>query len=299
MNLEELLKLLTDLEKSTLERTFWRILDYLLEWVPQILMAIAIAVVAFLVARMLRRFVRRQMARTAASPAIIALLSNLLYSAILLGGLFFILGLFGLDKTVTSLLAGAGIVGLALGFALKDLAAGYISGVLLAIIRPFEINDVIEVSGHMGVVTGIGMWKTVIENFDGQSIMIPNNQVFSGALVNYSRNGKRRIEVRVGVAYDTDLRRAERVAREALEQIESRLTDEPVEVFFTNFGASSIDCVTRVWIPYPEGGLYFAVQHEVVVRIKAAFDAADITIPFPIRTIVMDDNSRDSAGSQS
>ena len=252
---------------------------------PNLLVAILLLCVFWLLARLARSVVRNLLRRVSRNRQINSLLATLSYVAVILIGTFIALGVLNLDKTVTTLLAGVGVIGLALGFAFQDLAANFMAGVLMAFRRPFELDDVIETNDYMGVVEDISLRSTTIRTFQGQSVMIPNKEVFGNPLVNYSAKRKRRVDLSCGVAYGNDLEKARQVATDALNALELRDQNRDVELFFTEFGDSSINFTLRYWIDFSKQIDFLNAQSEGIIALKKAFDAHDITIPFPIRTL--------------
>jgi small conductance mechanosensitive channel len=109
--------------------------------------------------------------------------------------------------------------------------------------------------------------------------------MFTEPLKNYNDIPRRRLDISVGVAYDTDLEEASRIAKECLENLEGRIKEEEIEIFFKEFGASSINFDARIWINYPAQNNYLRTQHQAIINIKKAFDRNGINIPFPIRTL--------------
>ena len=134
-------------------------------------------------------------------------------------------------------------------------------------------------------MTDISLRSTILETFQGQRVILPNAKVFGSAIVNYSATRLRRIDLAVGVGYGDDLEHVERTAYRAIEALGGRAADKPVQVFFTAFGESSVDLSVRFWIDFATQADYVRAQSDAVKAIKAAFDAAGITIPFPIRTL--------------
>ena len=201
-------------------------------------------------------------------------------------GLFVALGILELDKTVTSLIAGAGILTLVAGLAFQDLAANFIAGILLQLRHPFRRGQLVKTNDFYGTVEHINLRATVIRTLTGQLVFVPNKDVFQSPLQNFSSEGRRRVDVPVGIWYGDDLARAERIAIAAVEEVPGRDPSRPVELFYEGFGDSSIDFMVRFWIPFdnrePD---YLAARSEAVKRIKSAFDAQGVTIPFPIRTL--------------
>jgi small conductance mechanosensitive channel len=207
-------------------------------------------------------------------------------------GLMITLEVLHLEKTVASLLAGLGVAGIALGFAFQDIAANSMSGLMMAISRPFRIGDLIETAGQLGTVCHIDLRNTTMLRVDGIHVILPNKEIFSKPILNYTREAPRRVTVAVGVAYDSELSLVERVAREAVQDVPNRLTDRDIDVLFTSFGGSSIDLEVRYWTDNSVQGGWLKSRSDAIQRIKAAFEAHSIDIPFPIRTLQVSGDSR-------
>lgn len=263
---------------------------------PNVALAI-LAVVAFSVgSRWVRRGVDNGLSRTSMNTSVVQLIATIAKLSTIALGVFIALSLLHLDKAVTSLLAGVGVVGLALGFAFQDIAANFMSGVFMAVRRPFQVGDQIELDGRVANVQAIQLRSTHVHTTDGLSIIVPNKQVFQNSIVNYTDTDQRRLDLPVGVAYNTDLEQARDLVREAVDDMPSRSDDREVEVFFTEFGGSSINLVARIWLSTATQGSYMAAQSDAIIRIKKVFDDHDITIPFPIRTL--DFGARDVGGER-
>lgn len=251
---------------------------------PNMVVAVGVIALFVVLASVGRRITTRLAEQTDASVAITRLLSTIVQYSIVIAGFLVALGIVGLQKAVVSILAGAGVAGLAIGFAFQDLAANFIAGIAMGFRKPFAIGDIVRTNDFYGRVGDINMRNTVLRTFDGERVIIPNKDVFENPLINYNTNGTRRVEVDVGVGYDTDLEQATEIAREAAEALDFRAADTDVQVVSHEFGGSSINFKVRFWIDYPETNFVVA-RHQGVLAIKRAFDAADIEIPFPIRTL--------------
>lgn len=252
---------------------------------PNFLLAVLTVVLAWLIARGVRNVVTRLLRRVSSSEQVTYLLAQAVYIAVLTAGTFIALGILGLQKTVASLLAGAGIVGLALGFAFQDIAANLMAGIYLSVRRPFRHGHLIKTQDYFGTVQEVNLRWTAILTQQGQLVLIPNKQVFENPIVNFTVRGTRRVDISVGVSYGEDLEKARRVAMEAVSAVPSRLPDRDVELFYEEFAESSIDFTVRFWIPFAVQKDYLAARSDAIIRIKQAFDANGITIPFPIRTL--------------
>ncbi|HYG64116.1 MAG TPA: mechanosensitive ion channel family protein [Thermoanaerobaculia bacterium] len=260
-------------------------IEALLLHLPNLVVAVLVLVGAWLVARAVRSLVHRFLHRVSHSDQVNRLVSQAVYIGIVAAGLFAALGILGLQKTVASLLAGAGIVGLALGFAFQDIAANLMAGIYLSVKRPFRHGHLIKTQDYFGTVERIHLRWTEMRTQQGQLVLIPNKQVFENPLMNYTTTGRRRVDLSVGVSYGDDLARVREVAIRALEEVSNRTPDRPVELFYEELGESSINFVVRFWIPFSQQRDYMAARSEAIERLKRAFDAEGITIPFPTRTL--------------
>lgn len=198
------------------------------------------------------------------------------------------LSILKLDKAVTSILAGAGIVGLALAFAFQDIAANFISGIFISFRRPLKVGDIVSIKDYMGKVQEINLRDTVILTFQGKIVIIPNRDVFQNPIENYSILGKRRFDLEVGVSYNDDLEKAAQLAIDAVRNIEGISADDEVTLFYKEFAESSINFTIRIWCNSSEQLQYLKVGHLAIIAIKKSFDQNNITIPFPIRTLDID-----------
>ena len=269
----------------------------LAEMLPNIVVAVLIVLVAGLLARLFSKLVRRTLDRTSANTQVVSLFSVLTRLAVLGLGLFIALGVLQLEKTVTSLLAGIGVVGLALGFAFQDIAANFMSGVIMAIREPFHLGDLVETHDVLGHVERVTLRATVIRNFSGQLVLIPNKDVIQNPIVNYTQTGSRRVEIPVGVAYGTDLESAAELASEAVAAL-PRDETQPVTAIYTGFGDSAIDLSVRFWIDLEDDDAdYLDARSRAIVAIKKAFDESRISIPFPIRSLDLQDDTAERLAS--
>jgi small conductance mechanosensitive channel len=159
------------------------------------------------------------------------------------------------------------------------------SGFMMAVRRPFDVGDLVEVAGKRGRIQHIALRASEIQTLDGLSILIPNREIFQNPITNYTSTPNRRMELSVGTAYGDDLEKVRSVVIEAVQSVPKRNLERDVELFFTEFGDSSINFVVRVWLNQADEITYFAARSEAMIAIKKAFDQKGITIPFPIRTL--------------
>lgn len=260
-------------------------IDALISHIPEIVSAVVVFLIFLGLAKLARRVVRGGMSRISNNLQVTNLLATIIYVAVVAIGLFIALGILQLDGTVSKLLAGVGIVGLALGFAFQDIAANFISGVLMAIRRPFKEGDLIETNDYLGIIEEVTLRSTLVRTLTGQLVLIPNSKVFQNAIVNYTTLGSRRVDLSVGVSYGDDLEKAKSLALAAVRGIEGRDESREPELFYESFGDSSINYTVRFWIGFRKQVDYLSLRSEAIMRIKTAYDEGGITIPFPIRTL--------------
>ena len=277
---------------NELERDFDLLYQKLQGWfrhfvvmLPNLLVALLLLVLTFTGARLMQRLARQVLPRVSTSVTLNNLLATIVYISTLLVGIFFVLSVLNLDKTVTSLLAGVGIIGLALGFAFQDIAANFISGVIIAVQRPFNVGDVIETDKFFGTIERISLRTLNIRQTTGELVIMPNRKVFENPLINFTQQTMRRVDLDCGVAYNSDLEQVQQTVHQAISGIPQLIPERPVEVMFTKFDESAITFQVRFWVPYRRQVDYVSARSEAIMRIKRAFDAAGISIPFPIRTL--------------
>lgn len=259
--------------------------DVVISHIPNFIVAVMIAIVFSILARFLGSMMRNLLRRSLDSKQIADLMASIFKVLILCVGLFIALDFMGLKGTVTSLLAGAGIVGLAIGFAFQDMTENLIAGIAMGIRKPFKTGDVIKTDDVFGTVKSINLRNTLVENFYGQLILVPNKILFRNVLRNYSTLGVRRIEVPVGISYADDPEQAAEVIVKKINEFDFVIKQEETAVYADSFGDSSVNLLVWFWIKYPSEADYMTVRHKAIVAVKQALNDADISIPFPIRTL--------------
>lgn len=254
---------------------------------PNLALAILVIFLGLLAAKVIRRFSKRQLTSFNVDKTITGFLSRILYIAVFIVGLVVALSILNLSGTVASILAGLGILGLALGFAFQDTAANFMSGIYITFKQPFAIGDVIATQNDtMGNVLDINLRVTKVKTFDGPIVYVPNRFLFEDDFTNFTETGQRRLRVACGVSYGDDLEKVENIVLEALEDTPGRIKDQEITIHWTEFGDSSIDFTANIWLDYTrENKAFVGAKNYAFKAIKKAFDENDIMIPFPIRTL--------------
>lgn len=252
---------------------------------PNILLAALVMGIGLLLTRIIRKYVERIANRFVRHEAVVKLITSITTAIFVILIILLALTILKLDTALKSVLAGAGVAGLAIGLALQDPIVNLFSGVMMSTKRAFEIGDWIETNDHTGRIERITLRSTIIRTPQGEQVLLPNKLIYHNPMKNYSSSGERRVELACGVSYGDDLREVQKIAREAIESNVDFNKSKEVEVFFTEFGDSSINFQLRFWLKKAGWKDYVAARSEAIVHLKEAFDANDIMIPFPIRTL--------------
>ena len=213
------------------------------------------------------------------------IIGQITYAIVLLIGFFVALGVMDLNKVLTSVLAGAGVVGLAIGLALQGTLSNTVSGFILSFLPKISIGDWIETADDKGFVTEINLRNVTIKRPDNNLTIIPNSTFVDNPFTNYTINKRSRIIVGCGVGYESDLQMVEDLTVKIIGEAFKQDDNEEIEFFYTEFGDSSINFLVRFWADCSNGKENFMHQHTAIKTIKKHFDDADINIPFPIRTL--------------
>jgi len=196
----------------------------------------------------------------------------------------FIFGLFGLSPA--DLFLGAGVLGVVLGLAARKTLANVLSGLIILFGRPFEAGDWIAVGDQEGIVTDISVFNTQVRTFNEEHMLIPNDEVTAQEVINYSKTDRLRLNTEVGIDYDDDVSTAATIAKRTMESCDAVADTPNPDVILEDFGDSEVVLRLRYWIDRPTIQRKLSAQNEVIEAVKAAFEAEDVTIPFPQRELM-------------
>ncbi len=248
----------------------------------RVLLFLLIVMAFKLLAGVVTRIVKRTFAK--ADVPVPMLVKNMAISftskAILLVGLFIALSQMGLE--IGPLLAGVGVVGFVVGFALQETLSNFASGLMILIYQPFDVGNVIEAAGVAGKVSSMSLVSTTILTFDNQKLIVPNNKIWGDVIRNKTSETTRRVDMVFGIGYADDINRAERVLSEIIASHELVLDDPAPMIRLNTLGESSVDFIVRPWTKTED---YWTVYWDVTRAVKKRFDEETISIPFPQRDI--------------
>ena len=258
-----------------------------LAFIPNIVVALLIFIASLYLAGLLAKLGKTTLSRRKADPEITILIEKIIRWSVIVLGITASLQQVGFN--VTAFLTGLGVLGFTVGFALQDVSKNFVAGLLLLLEQPFDIGDVIEVGDFTGTVARVELRATEIYTFDGQNILIPNADVFTNPIKNYSRYTKRRLDLTIGVAYNSNLELVRQTVLDVISTIPGFLADPAPRVVFNTLGESTIDFTVYYWVDLKVGD-YFGAIDTSITGIKAAFDAKGIEMPYPTQTIVLENN---------
>lgn len=282
--------------KNQLTEAYNLLIDKLEGWfniivtnIPNLILAVLVLITAYFVSKYVNKYVSKLMASRVQQNSITNMVGRISAVVVVLAGLFLALGILNLSKTLTSLLAGAGVAGLAIGLALQGTLSNTFAGVVLSFRKKIQIGHWVETNGFSGEVMDINLKDFTIKEADNNIVVIPNKMILENPLKNYTLTTKMRVFLECGVGYESNLEDVERITKETIcnkfDQIEK---PEDVEFYYTEYGGSSINYLCRFWIDAENALEKLRAKSKAIIEIKKAYDKAEINIPFPIRTLQFD-----------
>jgi len=261
-------------------------LDAMIVNLPNILIAFLVFGLAFWLSKNVRGWINKLLKGRVKQVSVRRLISNLTSILVIALGLILALGVLNLDTVLKSILAGAGVLGLAIGLALQGTLANSFSGIFLAVKDILSVGDWVETNGFSGQVVEIDLRNTKIKEADNNIIVIPNRRVVDNPFKNFGLTNRIRTIVECGVSYDSDLEFVKNLAIKSIKENFPTEEGENIEFHYLEFGGSSINFQIRFWVDATSKLTALEAKSEAIMVIKKAFDEAGIEIPFPIRTLI-------------
>lgn len=244
--------------------------------------AILLLIGGYLLARYVSRTIRDRLTRAGRfDRTLIPVFAQLAHYTILAITIILVLAKFGVQTT--SLIAVLGAAGLAIGLALQGTLQNVAAGIMLLIIRPFEVGHYIQSENYAGTVNEIGLFVTRLTTFDGIFVAVPNSKLWSNAVTNYSKLPTRRLDLPIGISYDDDIDKAVSVLTGLIKADGRTLGDPAAKVVVKDFGESSVDLEARAWVRRED---FWDYRFDLIRAAKYVFDWEGITIPYPHRQII-------------
>ena len=249
---------------------------YVIPWGLNIIFALLIFIIGKFLVSVITNLAKKLMGKANVDSILINFIGSIIKSLLLLFVVIASLNQLGVDTT--SLIALIGAAGLAIGLALQGSLQNLASGVMLIVFRPFKDGDFVEAGGTMGIVEEIGIFTTMMRTGDNKEVIVPNGQIFSGIITNYSKRDTRRVDMVFGIGYGDDIRKAKDIIAGIVAADERILTDPAPLIAVGELADSSVNFNVRPWV---KSGDYWGVYFDLNEKIKLAFDENGITIPFP------------------
>lgn len=246
--------------------------------IPNIFTALFIFIVSFYVAKWMSNMVKRVLLSRNTASGVTHLLADILRWTIIVFGTITALQKF---FNVTAFLAGLGILGFTIGFALQSITQNFVSGIILLIQQPFKVGDEISVIGFEGVVLQINLRTTEMQTLDGRIVILPNAEVLAHPIVNYTRAYRRRVDLPMALSYGKDPEKIRAALLEAMKEVAGYVTAPAPLVTFNNYGVASIELLASFWVDTSLTTVHLA-KDAALLGVKKTFAARKLSIPAPI-----------------
>jgi small conductance mechanosensitive channel len=263
-----------------LENLWNQLYDFALSYGPKIIGAIAILVLGRISVGIFTSIVGRLMKKGNVDPTLTKFAISMAKIALMTFIIISALGALGVQTA--SFIAIIGAAGLAVGFALQGSLSNFASGVMLIIFRPFKSGDYVEAGGTSGSVESIQIFNTTLKTPDNKVVIVPNSQITSDKIVNYSAMDKRRIDFVFGIGYDDNIKKAKDILEKIIAEDDRILKDPAPVVAVLELGDSSVNFAVRPWVNTAD---YWAVFFDITEKVKLTFDENNISIPYPQRDV--------------
>lgn len=255
-------------------------IELVMIYAPKFILAIITLFVGLWLIGLITKVTRKAMEKTKTDKTLIPFITNLLSWGLKL--LLFISVASMVGIATTSFIAVLGAAGLAIGLALQGSLGNFAGGVLILIFKPYNVGELIEAQGHLGVVKEVQIFNTILLTPDNKRVIIPNGAVSNGSVVNYSAEGLLRVDLVIGIAYESDIPKAKEVLYKAMADHELVLQDPQSTVAVSELADSSVNLVVRPWCKVSD---YWQVYFDITEAAKMDLEQNGITIPFPQRDV--------------
>jgi small conductance mechanosensitive channel len=253
--------------------------DSLLAWAPNLVGGILVLIIGFWIIGWILKLLDRAMGRAHWDADLKPFMKTLIGVILKVLVVLTAAGVIGIQVTAFAALLAA--VGLAIGMALQGTLGHFASGVMILLFKPYRVGDLVDLQGQVGHVDEIQVFNTVLTSLDNKKVIIPNGLATSGIMTNLSATGKLRVDLNVAMPYEEDFVKVKGIIRKALDQVSSRLDDEPT-IEIEKFDEHNVLLAVR---PYSTAESYWDVYFQSYQEIKKAFAEASIEVAYPVRKV--------------
>lgn len=251
-----------------------------------VVVAIVIFVVGRIVAKIVSNGIRKLMHAQKVDKILETFVCNLSYWTLMIFVIIAAINQLGVQTT--SLIAIMGAAGLAIGLALQGSLANFAAGVLIVLFRPYRVGDFVEAAGVSGVIVQVQILTTVLKTGDNKQVVVPNAQIMSSIITNYSANATRRVDMVIGVSYDDDLDKVRAAIKDLIEADDRILKEPECLIAVAELADSSVNFNVRPWVKTAD---YWGVKFDFTEAVKKRFDKEGISFPFPQQDVHLYQNS--------
>lgn len=276
-----------------INESFQKMLEKLSSWMdllimnlPNLFIAIIILIFSYTLSQKSKAWIDKLLRKQIKQHSIRNLIASVTSITLFGIGLFLSLSILDLDQALTTLLTGAGVMGLAIGLALQGALSNTFSGIFLAVKDIMNIGDYVETNGYAGKVLDISMRYVKLLEADNNIVIIPNKLVLDNPFKNYGLTRKMRIAISCGISYDSDLEKVEHIAKTAIVDTFSKTNH--IEFYYLEFGDSAINFELRFWIDSIANLTQLQAKSKAIIGIKKAFEEANIGIPYPTTSVMLE-----------
>lgn len=262
---------------------------YVIPWGINILMAVIIYIVGKIVVGLVVNMLGKLLKRSNYDDMLVDFLKAIIRAVLMLFVIIAALDQLGVDTT--SLAAILAAAGLAIGLSLQGSLQNFAAGVMLLVFKPFKAGDFVEAGGAAGVIKSISIFTTIMTTGDNKEVIIPNGAIYGGNITNYSAKDTRRVDMVVGIGYDSDLKRAKEVLQEIADADDRILKEPAVTIAVAELADSSVNFVVRPWAATAD---FWAVKFAFTEAVKLRFDEEGIAIPFPQMDVHVHKDEKDA-----
>lgn len=258
-------------------------IEMIMEYGPKVLLAIVLLIVGLWVIKGVVNKMAKMLQSRDVDPGLIPFLRSIVGIIFKVMLVISVIGILGVETT--SFIAVLGAVGLAVGMALSGTLQNFAGGVIILIVKPFKVGDLIDAQGYIGTVTEIQIFNTILKTPDNKTVIIPNGELSTSAMVNLSTEATRRVDLVFGIGYPDDIDQAKAVLMQLLVEDDRVLKDPAPSVVVKELAGSSVNFNVRPWV---KAGDYWGVYWDLQEKVKKAFDAENISIPYPQMDVHLD-----------
>ena len=262
------------------EKLTEKLQTFMTDYGLKVIGAIVFLIVGRVIAGIARSVVKKVLGKRKVDDTVTAFIGTLVYAIVIIAVLLAALGNFGVQTA--SFVAVLAAAGFAIGFALQGSLSNFASGVMIIVFRPYKVGDFVEAAGVAGVVQEVHLFNTIIHTPDNTKVIVPNSRIAGDVIKNVTGNDTRRVDLVIGIGYGSPIGKAMEIAMDVMKQHELVLDDPEPQVAVAELADSSVNLVVRPWVNTAD---YWTVRFDVTHKIKEAFDANDIEIPFPQRVM--------------